>query len=89
MSSAAASTAAGLTVAEVARRYRVSRDKIRLWISKGELAVVNTAGVGCGKPRWVVSPDALAAFEKRRQGGPVPTRPQRRKRTCAVDYYPD
>ena len=81
-------TARGFTVADLAARLRVSPDKIRLWISKGELAAVNTAAALCGKPRWVVSAEALAAFERRRTGGqpPEPRRP--RRRAAAVDYYP-
>lgn len=81
---------AGLTVADVARRYRVGEDKVRAWIAKGELAAVNTATVICGKPRWVISPDALLAFERRRAGGPPPKAPPRRKRgSDVIDYYPD
>ena len=81
---------AGLTVADVARRYRVSPDKVRAWIARGELAAVNTAAVLCGKPRWVVTPDALAAFERRRLAG-VPAKPARRRsrRPALIDYYPD
>jgi hypothetical protein len=78
----------GLTVADVARRYRVSPDKVRAWIARSELAAVNTAAVLCGKPRWIILPDALAAFERRRAGGPAP-KPRRRARLAQVDYYPD
>jgi transposase len=79
----------GLTVAEVAARYRVGEDKVRGWIARGELFAINTAAVLCGKPRWVILPDALAAFEKRRAGGPTPKPPCRRRQNGAVDYYPD
>jgi hypothetical protein len=79
----------GLTVPDVARRYRVGQDKVRRWIAKGELAAINTATALCGKPRWVVLPDALVPFERRRAGGPTPNPPPRRKRTTVVDYYPD
>jgi transposase len=79
----------GLTVRDVAARYRVSPDKVRLWILKGELTAVNTAAALCGKPRWVVLPDHLAEFERRRAGGPPPKSERRKKRTCTVDYYPD
>jgi hypothetical protein len=34
-------------------------------------------------------PDALAAFEQRRAGGPSPKPARRRKRRDMVDYYPD
>jgi len=80
----------GLTVRDVARRYRVGEDKVRGWIRRGELRAINTAAVLCGKPRWVVMPEALAEFERRRTGGapPKPAR-RRRRRTEIVDYYPD
>jgi hypothetical protein len=82
----------GLTVRDVARRYRVDEDKVRGWIARGELRAVNTASVLCGRPRWVVSPDALAEFERRRAGGPPPKppKPKRARRTNAeIDFYPD
>jgi hypothetical protein len=70
------STQAGLTVGDVARRYRVGEDKVRGWIRRGELAAVNTAAALCGKPRWVILPEALAAFETRRRGsGPETATP--------------
>jgi hypothetical protein len=80
---------AGLTVTDVARRYRVSPDKVRAWIKRGELAAINTAAVLCARPRYVVLPDALATFEKRRAGGPPPKPARRRKRREIVDYFPD
>jgi hypothetical protein len=81
-------SAAGLTVADVARRYRVSPDKVRAWIARGELAAVNTAAVLCRRPRWVITPDALAIFERRRLGGcqAKPAQPFRR-RPAMIDYY--
>jgi transposase len=79
--------AAGLTVADVARRYRVSSDKVRTWIARGELAAINTAAALCGRPRWIITVDALTAFEQRRLAGPVPKR-RRKKKTGLVDYYP-
>jgi hypothetical protein len=81
--------AAGLTVRDVANRYRVSPDKVRSWIKKGELAAVNTASTLCGRPRFVIPPDAIARFEHGRSAGQAkkPARPK--KRTNAVDYFPD
>jgi hypothetical protein len=81
--------AAGLTVRDVARRYRVGEDKVRAWITRGELAAINTAAALCGRPRYVILPDALAAFERRRSAAPPPKPTRRRKRSVAVDYYPD
>jgi transposase len=82
-----ASLAVGLTVREVARRYRVGEDKVRTWIGRGELAAINTAAALCGRPRWVITPDALADFEWRRAGGPIPQPTSRRRRSQLVDYY--
>ena len=81
--------AAGYTVADLARRLRVGEDKVRSWIKSGELRGINTAAALCGKPRWVITPDALAEFEKRRAGGPPPRPPRRRRRSEAIDFYPD
>ena len=79
----------GFTVSDVAARFRVGEGKVRGWIRRGELAAVNTAAALCCKPRWVITPEALTAFERPRSGGPAPKQSQRRKRTVAVDYYPD
>lgn len=83
------SPTAGYTVRNLAKRYRVSPDKIRGFIRRGELAAINTATALCGKPRWVVMPEALAAFERRRQAGPPPKPQRRRRRPAMIDYYPD
>jgi excisionase family DNA binding protein len=85
----ATDTAAGFTVAEIARRYRVGEDKVRAWIARGELRAINTAGSLCGRPRYVILPEALAEFERGRQAGPPPKPPrrQRKPRDC-VDYFP-
>ena len=79
----------GLTVGDLARRYRVGEDKVRGWIRRGELRAINTAAVLCGRARWVVPVDALAEFERRRVGGPPLKPPSRRRRRASVDYYPD
>jgi hypothetical protein len=52
----------GFTVADIAARYRVGQDKVRGWIKRGELAAVNTSAALCGRPRDVVTPEALAKF---------------------------
>jgi transposase len=79
---------AGFTTRDVARRHRVDEEKVRGWIRRGELKAINTAATRSGKPRWVVTPEALAAFEQCRSGGPPPKPPRRRRRVAAVDYYP-
>ncbi len=80
--------AAGLTVADVARRLRVGEDKVRNWITKGELRAINTAAALCGKPRYVVTPEALAEFENRRAAAPPPKPQRRRREQAAIDYFP-
>jgi hypothetical protein len=79
----------GLTVADLARRWRVGEDKIRSWIAKGELKATNTATTLCGRPRWVVSADAVAEFERRRASSPAPKPRRRPRQTGLVDYFPD
>ena len=80
----------GLTVSDVAARYRVGEDKVRGWIRRGELFAINTADVRCSKPRYVVTPEALERFEKGRQAQ-EPPKPARRPRRAAdeEDYFPD
>jgi hypothetical protein len=80
---------AGFTVSDLAARWRVSPDKVRAWINRGELRAVNTSATLCGRPRWVVSADAVAAFERRRSGGPTPKPQRRRKATDFIDFFPD
>jgi excisionase family DNA binding protein len=81
----------GYTVADVAKRYRVSPDKVRAWIRKGELKAVNVAASLLGKPQLRVTAEALTEFERRRSAAvPTPEAPKRRRRRAAViDYYPD
>jgi hypothetical protein len=80
----------GFTVADIARRHRVGEDKVRRWIRLGELAAINTADVMCGKPRWVITPEALERFEAGRQAqAPPKPAPQRRRAEAMVDYFPD
>jgi hypothetical protein len=80
--------APGFTVADVARRYRVGTDKVRAWIRKGELAAINTATHRCARPRFVVTAEALAEFERGRSASAPPKTKRTRKRTL-VDFFPD
>jgi hypothetical protein len=86
----AASVPRGLTVRDVARRYRVSPKRVRAWIRRGELAALNTADVRSPKPRFVVTPEALERFERGRQAAAPPPKARRARRaTGLVDYFPD
>jgi hypothetical protein len=79
----------GMTPRELARYLRVGVTKVLTWIHRGELGAVSTASVQCGRPRYVVLPHHLAAWERGRQAGPPPRPARRRKRTEIVDYFPD
>ena len=80
----------GFTVRDVAMRYRIGEDKVRAWIRAGHLPAINTAANLCGKPRWVITPEALEEFEARRAAGREPKPKRRRGRSSNVkDYYPD
>jgi transposase len=83
--------AAGLTVSDVAKRYRVGEDKVRGWIRRGELSALNTADRRCGRPRFVVTADGLTEFERRRRAAKpdAPKRKRRKKPSDFVDFYPD
>jgi hypothetical protein len=78
-----------MTVPGFARRYRVGEDKVRGWIRRGELAAINTAATLAGKPRWVITPEAAAAFERRRTAGQPRPAPRRRRRPVEIDFFPD
>jgi transposase len=80
---------AGYTVADLARRYRVSEDRVRGWIARGEMRAINRRDTRSGRPSWVVTREALTEFESSRQATPPPKPPRRKKRTVAIDFYPD
>jgi hypothetical protein len=82
--------ALGLTVRDLARRYRVSEDRVRGWIVRGELRAINRRDTRCGRPSWVIPPEALSDFERGRQAAtPDAPKPKRRKKAILTDFYPD
>jgi hypothetical protein len=87
--SAAGDASRGRTPEEVGRLFRVSADKVRAWIARGELAALNTASARSGKPRYVVLPHHLAAFEQAHSAAPPPKPPRRKRGQTAIDFYPD
>jgi excisionase family DNA binding protein len=83
-------TPASLTVADVARRYRVGEHTILRWINSGQLLAVNVGrSPGARKPRWRISEQALADFEAaRRTTAPPPPRTRRRQRPAdVIEFY--
>jgi excisionase family DNA binding protein len=83
--------AAGYTVADLAKRFRVGKDKVRAWIRRGELSALNTADWRCGRPRYVVTAEGLTDFERRRRAAlsDAPKPKRRKKSSDFVDFYPD
>jgi excisionase family DNA binding protein len=69
-----------LTPPEVAKRLGVSPDAVRGWIRSGELKAINVADLKKSRPRFRVSLEALAQFEKLRQVIPPPPVTRRRRR---------
>jgi Helix-turn-helix domain len=81
--------AAGYTVADLCRRWRVGEDKVRTFLRRGELVGVNVAAALSGRPQWRITPESVEQFERRRSSAPPPKAPRSRKRNDQVDYYPD
>jgi len=82
-------TSRGFTVEDLASRYRVSPDKIRAWIRANLLRAINTADIKCSKPRYVITPESLAEFERCRSAGSPPKQARKRRSAEVKDYYPD
>lgn len=59
------------TVREVADNYRVQQELVLGWIGTGLLPAINVAGIHATRPRWRISDEALAEFEKRRASSPM------------------
>jgi transposase len=74
-----------LTPPQIAKRYRVSPEKVLGWIRRGELRAINIAMNPHGKrPRWIITAEALADFEQARSSRPAP-RPSPRTRRSASE----
>jgi excisionase family DNA binding protein len=69
-----------LTPPQVAKQLGVSADKILGWIRKGELHATNVATGGGGRPRYRISDEELAEFQRTRQNVKPPPKPSRRRK---------
>jgi hypothetical protein len=78
---------AGLTLREFCQRFRIGQTKALSLIRRGELIAVNTALTG--KPRWVILPEAMAAFEASRVSKTQPAPRRRKRRESVIDFYAD
>ncbi len=79
----------GCTPSELARRYGVSPDKVLAWIRAGELRAVNVATRCTGRPRYVILPEAISAFEAARSVAPPPRVARKRRATDpkVIQYF--
>jgi excisionase family DNA binding protein len=73
---------------EVAKLLRISPQRVRGMIERGELGALNLGRSRCGKPRYVVLPSHLADFARTHQAAKPPVA-RRRKLRIPKDYYPD
>jgi hypothetical protein len=64
---------------QIAKSRGVTPNKVLGWINSGELKAINCATKMGGMPRWKVSEESLAAFDRLRESGP-PTPKQRVKK---------
>lgn len=78
------------TVQEVSQRYGVGEHTVLGWIASGQLRAIHVGRrPGAGKPRWRITPEALAAFEQVRTSAPPAAKLPRRKRPEGViEFYP-
>jgi hypothetical protein len=83
-------TERALTVREVADRFAVDPHSVLLWIRNGSLGAVNCGrNPGAKKPRWRITPEAIAQFELLRKAIPSSPSPRMRRRRPAgvIDRY--
>jgi excisionase family DNA binding protein len=66
-----------LTPPAIAKQIGVSRDTVLGWIHSGKLKAANLSR--SSRPRYVVSPDDLQEFLRKRQGDAPQEKPRRRK----------
>jgi excisionase family DNA binding protein len=77
-----------LTVKDICERFCVSEHTVLAWINRGELRAVNVGRrPGAKRPRWRITPEALAAFELARTPSPPPPRGRRRQRPGEVVQF--
>jgi excisionase family DNA binding protein len=81
--------ARALNVREVCERLAVAEHTVLSWIRNGELRAINVGRrPGTKKPRWRVTPEALATFVLLRSPAPpAPKRQRRRKHDQTINFY--
>ena len=80
-----------MRVKDIAIKHDVTQHTVIAWIANGELVAVDVSRKKGGKPRWRITPEALAAFEISRM--PIPPMPKAKRRSRqrdegVLDFYP-
>ena len=77
-----------LTPPELARTWGIKPDKVLAWIRSGELRAINVATDQLGRPRYLIDPNEVEAFEQRRAVVERPVLCRRRgRRNNGVPHY--
>jgi Helix-turn-helix domain len=69
-----------MTPPAIAKRLGIKPSKVLAWIRRGELLAINVVDRLGGRPRWRISPAALAEFERMRQAVPEVRGTRRRRK---------
>jgi hypothetical protein len=82
-------TGRGMTPREFARAYRLGPDWVRRMIRRGELGAINVARTQFGRPKFIIMPHHIVAWERGRAAA-APPKPQRRRRQPVdfIDFFP-
>lgn len=79
-----------ITPPQLAKRYGCDPTKIIRAIERGDLAAINLAEPGTVRPRYRITPEAIAAFERSKMRHPPAAAeqpaPRRPKRKPAKEY---
>jgi hypothetical protein len=76
-----------LTPPAYAARIGSKPDTVIGWIRSGELLAINVASRGATRPRYRISPEAIAEFERRRSVGPLPQPIHSRRTPSAIKSF--
>lgn len=76
-----------LSPRQLARQLGVGPAKIIGWIRRGELRAINVATRLVGKPRYRISPAAVAQWEQGRSATPERQAKPRRRRRIQTEWY--
>ena len=80
-----ASIATALTPPKLAKEWACKPEKIITFINSGELRAFDVSlNPGTGRPRWRITPEAIAEFEVRRSAVKPAAKRRRKKQSIGV-----